>query len=152
MKKMILLILSLFLVFGIVGYNIIKPEKQSVSSGVSNSDVEGVFVEIEGIYTYSDKTTLAVKWVNNTEFPLTYGEMYSIERLENGEWKDCSLRDNIFILLGYLLQPNETINKEYLITDRFDISKPGTYRFCADCSVDMPIPKECFVWAEFTIK
>ena len=152
MKKIIILIFSLLLVFGLIGYNIIMPEKQPVSNEVINSDIEGVSVKINGIYTYSDKTTLSVKWINDTKYTLTYGEMYSIERLENGKWVDCSLKDNIFTLLGYLLEPSKTVDKEYMITDMYDISKPGKYRFLSHCTLEMPSPKECSLWAEFIIE
>lgn len=128
--------------------------KQSVFNRVSHSDVVGLLVEVDGIYIYPDKTTLVVSWNNTTEHTVTYGEMYWIERLENEEWVDCSLKENVFLTIGYLLKANKTVNKEYTLTDLYDVGTPGTYRFLSTCSVEMgdEKPTECSVWAEFVIE
>ncbi len=152
MKKLIVLVLSLVFVMCLVAYINTLPKKQSLSNGDSYSDVEGVFVEIEGINIYPDITSLVVLWNNMTEYRVTYGNSYSIERLENGEWVDCSLKDNIFTLIGYDLKANETANKEYRLTDMYDVSKSGTYRFLSTCYLDMGNNKECNVWAEFIVE
>ncbi len=152
MKRLIVLGLSLVLVMGLVVYINTLPKKQSLSNGDSYSDVEGVFVQVEGINIYPDITSLVVLWNNMTEYRVTYGNSYSIERLENGEWVDCSLKDNIFTLIGYDLKANETVNKEYRLTDMYDVSKPGTYRFLSTCYLDMDYNKECNVWVEFIVE
>lgn len=152
MKKVIVLVLSLIFVVCLVAYINTLPRKQSLSNGDSHSDVEGIFVEIVGINIYPDITSLVVLWNNKTEYTATYGNTYSIERLENGEWVDCSLKDNIFTLIGYELKTNETVNKEYRLTDMYDISKSGTYRFRTTCILDKGDNKECNMWAEFIIE
>ncbi len=152
MKKSLVLFLSLVCVLCLIVCNNILPEKKSVSNNVSYSDVEGVFIEIESMCIYPDITTLIISWNNNTKHTVTYGEMYWIERLENGEWVGCSLKDNIFTLVGYTLNASEKVDKEYRITDRFDISNPGTYRFRSTCSLGMGDKKDCSVWAEFVIE
>lgn len=152
MKKLIVLVLSLIFVLCLIAYINTLPKKQSLTIGDSYSDVEGIFVEIEGINIYSDITSLSVLWNNKTVHRVTYGNNYSIERLENGEWVDCSLKDNIFTLIGYELKANETINKEYRLTDMYDISKSGTYRFRSSCHLNMGYNKECNVWAEFIVE
>jgi hypothetical protein len=80
--------------------------------------------------------------------------MYWIERLENGEWVDCSLQENVFLTIGYLLKANTDVSKEYTLTDMYGISIPGTYRFLSTCSVDMgdEKPTECSVWSEFVVE
>ncbi len=156
MKKLISLILSLVCVGCVVGfivYNNSLPKKYPVSNGDSHSDIEGVFVEIDCIYKYPDITSLGVTWNNQTEYTISYGEDFGIERLENGEWVDCSLKSNIFTLMGYSLNSNEKVEKEYRITDMYDISKSGTYRFLATCSrMDINEGKSYPVWAEFVIE
>lgn len=137
---------------GLVVYINTLPKKQALSNGDSYSDVEGVFVEIESINIYPDITSLDVLWNNSTEYSVTYGNSYLIERLENGERVDCSLKDNVFTLIGYELKANETVNKEYRLTDMYDISKSGTYRFFSTCYLDMGYNKECNVWAEFVVE
>ncbi len=150
-KRLVVFVIILICVLSLIIYNSILPDKQMVSNGILHSDIEGVFVEIDSMCIYPDITTLIVSWNNETEHTITYGEMYWIERFENGEWIDCSLTDNIFTLIGYELKANEKVDKEYRLTDMYDISKKGTYRFCSDCSVDVGDRKECSVWAEFII-
>ncbi len=151
MRKFIVLVFFIACVVGLVVLNTM-PNKQFVSNNVSYSDIDGIFVEIDSIRTYSDITTLVVSWNNKTEYRVTYGNSYSIERLENGKWVDCSIKKNIFTLIGYELNANETVNKEYRLTDMYDVSKPGTYRFLSTCSIDADDKKECFVWAEFIVE
>lgn len=150
-KRLVVFVLILICVLSLIIYNSVLPKKQAVSNNNSYSDLDGLFVEIDSMCVYPDITTLIVSWNNETKHTVTYGEMYSIERLENGEWVDCSLKDNIFILIGYTLKAGEKLDKEYRLTDMYDVSRKGTYRFRSTCSVDEGERKECSVWAEFVI-
>ncbi len=160
MKKCISWILILVCVLGLVGCDQANPSnmepdftEKPVVIGNSHSDVSGVFIQIGGIYTYPDKTTLVVSWNNETDHTVTYGEAYRIERLENGEWVDCSLKDNVFDAIAYQLQANQSDNKSYTLSDAYDISASGTYRILCACRVDMGDGTEtgCSLWAEFII-
>ncbi len=150
-KRLVVYVLILICVLSIIIYNSFLPKKQAVFNNNSYSDLEGISVKIDSMCIYPDITTLVVSWSNETKHTITYGNMYSIERLENGEWIDCSLKDNIFTLIGYQLKANEKIDKEYRLTDMYDVSRKGTYRFCSTCSADVGDRKECLVWAEFVI-
>lgn len=151
MKKFIILAIALACVIGLIIWSNILPKKQFVSNGNSHSDVEGVFVVVDSINYYRDKTTLKVSWNNKTKHKVLYGAMFGIERLVDGKWIDCSIEDNVFALIGYSLNENESVKNEYLLTDMFDISKSGTYRFCSDYSL-LGDEKECSVWTEFVIE
>lgn len=150
-KRLVVFVLILICVLSLIIYNSVLPDKQMVSDGNVYSDIDGISVKVESVRTYPDITTLIVSWNNETEYTVTYGEPYWIERLENGEWVDCSLKDNIFILIGYTLKAGEKVDKEYRLTDMYDVSRKGTYRFSSTCSVDEGERKECSVWAEFVI-
>lgn len=150
-KRLVVFVLILICVLSLIIYNSVLPDKQMVSDGNVYSDIDGISVKVESVRTYPDITTLIVSWNNETEYTVTYGEPYWIERLENGEWIDCSLKDNIFILIGYTLKAGEKLDKEYRLTDMYDVSRKGTYRFRSTCSVDEGERKECSVWAEFVI-
>lgn len=128
--------------------------EKPVTVSDSHSDVEGISVQADGVYIYPDKTTLVVSWNNRTDYPVTYGEPYRLERLENGEWVDCALGENVFAMIGYLLPANKSVNKEYTLTNMYDISAPGTYRFHATCSVEMEgeYPKTCSLRSEFVVE
>lgn len=130
------------------------PVEENSHNRVWHTDFEGVYVQIHEVINDPEKTTLVVSWNNETKHSVTYGNMYGIERLENGEWVDCSINENVFTLIGYMLDANASVKKEYSLTDMYDTSKPGTYRFCSTCSVDVEgeQPTTCSLWTEFVIK
>ena len=130
------------------------PADDKIFNRVWYSDFAGIYVQVTDIYVDSEKATMTVSWNNETDLSVTYGEMFRIERLENGEWTDCSLNENSFIAIAYLLNSNESVSKEYNLTDMYDVSKPGTYRFHAACTVaaDNEQPSPCSVWTEFIIE
>jgi len=164
MKKCAAFLLALVCAAGLFGCAGRQPEypeyvepdftRQPATVTASYSDVEGISVQADGVYVHPDKTTLVVSWNNRTDYPVTYGESFEIERLENGEWVDCALGENVFHMIGYLLPANKSVNKEYTLTDMYDISTPGTYRFLSTCSVEMEgeYPKTCALWSEFTVE
>ena len=160
MGKLVWFVLILVCVLSLVACNNILPERvgsdfteQYIIIRDSYSDVLGVFVQVSGIYVYPDKTTLVVSWNNTTEHTVTYGENFKIEYKEDGEWSDCTLKENVSLRGSFLLNAYECHNKEYAIIDMYDISKPGKYRFLSACSVDMGKrgTTECSVWSEFII-
>ena len=161
MKKLIALVLALVFVLALVGCNKRQPEykepnfteKQTIS-GNDYSDFNGISIQASGIYIFPDKTTIVITWENDTEYSVIYGEPYSIERLENGEWINCSLKDNSFSDIAYELRAKELDSKEYTLTGMYEVNEPGTYRFLSTCSVDTGEEQlaECSVWAEFRIE
>lgn len=163
MKKFIALVLALICVLGLVGCNNqhTYPEyeepsftEKDVISGNNYSDFDGISIQASGMYIYPDKTTIVINWKNDTEYSVIYGEPYSIERLENGEWVSCSLKDNVFAEITYELRAKKLDSKEYTLTGMYEVSKPGTYRFLSTCSVDTGEEKstECSVWVEFILE
>lgn len=161
MKKLMALVLALCCVLGLGGCDKTAPDyvepnftEQPVIEGNLYSDFEGISARIGGLYVYPDKTTLTVTWINRTEHPAIYGKAYWIERLENSEWVTCALKENIFATVAYELRAGEMDNMAYTITDMYDISTPGTYRFLSTCSVDVGEEKQtdCSLWAEFIIE
>ena len=161
MKKLMALFLALVCLLGLVGCNNTQPEyeepnfieKQTIV-GNDYSDFDGISIQASGIYIHPDKTTIIINWRNDTEYSVIYGEAYSIERLENGEWVSCSLKDNSFTAIAYELPAKKLDSKGYTLTGMYDVSKPGTYRFLSTCSVDTGEEKstECSVWAEFMLE
>lgn len=137
-------------VIGVIVLSCSLPKKLPVSKGVTHSELTGVTVEIDGMYKHSDMTTLAVSWHNKTGKPIFYGELFAIERLEKGEWVDCALKEHNSILIGYTLQANKSVRKEYRISDWYDVTVPGTYRFRSSCHAEAG--EDSSVWAEFTIE
>ncbi|MBR4072496.1 MAG: hypothetical protein IKK24_01020, partial [Clostridia bacterium] len=99
---------------------------------------------------------LEVDWINETKYEVTYGNPYAIELEREGEWISRQKIDNLgFTLPAYALKSGKTEEKEYNLTDSFDITENGKYRLVTDCSVynkgkDGKATK-CNLWAEFTV-
>ncbi len=160
MKKLIVFVLVLSCVIGIVGCNNSRPvyvepnyTSKEVIAGKSYSDVDGISVYASGICIYPDITTMVINWHNKTEHS-AYSESYWFERFENGEWVSCSLKDNVFTESTHELRAEKWDSKEYTLTDKYDVSKPGTYRFLSTCSVEKGDGEttDCSVWVEFIIE
>ena len=164
MKKLIALVLATVCVLALVGCNNTQPEyeepnftdfieKQTIVSN-DYSDFDGISIQASGIYIYPDKTTIVINWSNDTAYSVKYGKSFEIERLENGEWLSCALMDTAFDAIAYELRAKELDSKAYTLTEMYDVSKPGTYRFLSTCSVDIGEGKstECSVWSEFILE
>lgn len=161
MNKLIALVLAMVCVLALVGCNNSQPEykepnfteKQTIV-GNNHSDLDGLSIQASGIYIYPDKTTIVINWQNETEYTVIYGEQYSIERFENGQWVSCLIDDNSSTDIDNELRAKELDSKEYILTDTDEVIKPGTYRFLSTCIIDTGEEQstECSVWAEFTIE
>ncbi len=115
------------------------------------TDYEGVYVTIKSIDTNSGgHTVFNLVWHNETSKEVTYGEPYFIERLEGAEWIDVPSEELTFEAIGLLLRPNSTANKSYS-TQRFDVSKSGTYRLRVSFFIDEGGYKEYDTWIEFKV-
>ena len=125
-----------------------------LAHGEVHTDFPGVETRIAQVYTEDGKTKLEVIWSNNTDYEVMYGEPYAIQRLDGNEWVSCSKDEmTAFITIGYALKAGKEISKTYTISDLFDVSQPGTYRFKSSCSVyvDGKDRQDCALWAEFTL-
>ncbi len=120
-------------------------------AGAFSSDMEDIFVRLNGIYTDNGETDLVVTWFNESEFSVTGGDVYDIQRLENGDWVSCALQDST--ATPVVLSPGKITNKRYEITDLYDLTIPGAYRYLTSCQVSQGngMQKECNMWAQFEI-
>lgn len=118
------------------------------------TDVPGVEVRVAQVCTENGITKLEVIWSNHTDHVVTYGEPYGIERFDGTQWVSCSKNEtNAFITVGYSLEAGKEISKTYTISQMFDVSEPGIYRFCSSCSVYAQTNprQDCKLWAQFTL-
>ena len=106
-----------------------------VAIGETDTDFDGVSVRILNLAEDEGKTQLNVSWVNKTFYEVVYGESYDIEREQNGKWSSCAINGLYFTAIGYELRKNSTQTKSYTLSNSFDISENGKYRFVTDCSV-----------------
>ena len=134
----------------------INLESADIALSATHTDVEGMEIQIiNGIWN-DDEIKLDLNWINRTQYEVLYGDVFTIEREENGEWTSCVAIDNLgFHLIGYMLKPGEVQKKTYRLTDIFDLSQNGKYRLCTNCTVYVKghggESTECELWAEFTV-
>lgn len=143
MKKLLAILLTGVLLLGMVGCQGSTPKLDapsfaslSMTPGETYSSYDGIEIRINSLDWHKDekKTTLVVVWKNRTEYEVTYGAAFTIERLDGEEWVSCAIpEDPVFNLMAYLLPAGRLTNESYTLTDMFDVSSPGTYRFKTDC-------------------
>lgn len=162
MKKIIALLLSTLV---LLSFTACKENDDTVGeqhkikfaeTGESKTDVEGIYLKAEGIEIVDGKTFLKTKWVNDTLHNVVYGESYTINRQENGNWVSCHINEELsFIDIAYELSGNSKTEKKYDLTNSFDISMPGTYRISSNCYVydgnAGDGSTKCELWTEFVI-
>lgn len=154
MKRLCVFLLAVGLLLSLVGCHKDGPLVMEV--GQSDTDFEGVEVQIVSLdwSETENKTTLVVEWINHSKYEITYGEPYSIERLDGGEWVSCAIAENLaFEMPAYPLAAGKKTKKTYVLTNIFDISSPGHYRFKTDCYVEEAPAKstKCELVAEFVV-
>ena len=157
MKKALIAILITALLLSFAGC---KPSSDGnvnadpLANSEVHTDFPGVETRIAQVHTEDGKTKLKVIWSNNTDYEVMYGEPYAIQCLDGNEWVSCSKDETTaFITVGYALNAGKEISKTYTISDLFDVSQPGTYRFKSSCSVSVVGKgwQDCEVWADFTL-
>lgn len=165
MKRIIALVLSALLLSMLTACNqnvgrhadgIIKADKATIEIGKTHTTFEGMEIQIVNAIWNDEETKLDVNWINKTGYDVVYGSSYDIERENNGEWSSCVTLENLaFNSIGYELKAGATQKKTYALTDIFDISQNGKYRFTTDCFVYDKgrggESTECKMWAEFTV-
>lgn len=165
MKRIMALVLSVLLLGMLTACNqnvgrhadgIIKADKAAIEIGKTHTDFEGMNIQIVNVVWNDEETKLDVKWNNETSYNVVYGEYYKIEKEINGKWESCVTLDNLaFNDIGYELRSKSSQKQTYNLTDMFDISENGKYRFATDCSVYEngrgAGSTECEMWVEFTV-
>lgn len=159
--KLVALVLAAILVVSIAGCKGAQPtlaEPNStevpVISGIDGTDHAGVAATVSGIYLYDKKTVILTVWQNYTDHAVHYTAAYTIERSENGQWVSCAKTQELsFIEIAYVLEPGRVENRGYDLTQYYDISAPGTYRFSADYHIqgNAGSGEKGSLWAEFTV-
>lgn len=136
--------------------NKLRLDKAILEIGETHTDFNGMEIQIVDAVWNNDEIKLDVNWINKTGYEVVYGDSYDIEREDGGKWTSCVTLDNLaFNLIGYELKSGATQKKTYKLTDVFNISKDGKYRFITDCVVYEKgrggESTKCEIWAEFTV-
>lgn len=165
MKRIIAIVLSVLLLsfLAACGQDIqlpadgkMKLDKAIIEIGGTHTDFEGMNVQIVNAIWNDEEIKLDVNWINKTSYDVVYGESYDIEKQTDGEWKSCVTLDNlVFNDIGYELKAKATQKQTYNMTDLFDISQNGQYRFTTYCHVYDKgrggESQKCELWAQFSV-
>lgn len=158
MKKIIALILSLLMLCALASCNGNADDKAGGWDRVTeeHTDIDGVTIEIKELTVEDGKVVLKTKWKNDTVYKVVYGASYTIEREEDGEWVSTQTADDpVFISIAYELRAKSSQDKDYTLSNSFDISTPGKYRIRSDCHVYNKgmggESTKCELWTEFTV-
>lgn len=128
----------------------------SIEIGETYTEFEGMNIQIENAVWTAEEIKFEVRWNNDTPYDVVYGESFDIVKQTDSEWKSCVTLDYLaFNDIGYELKANATQKQTYNLTDMFDISENGKYRFTTYCHVYDKgrggESKKCELWAEFTV-
>ena len=162
-KKIFAMFMVCTILLGLVGCNSSNPKLQdpsfvplTMTPGETHTSYEDVEIQIDSLNWHEGnlKSSLVVAWNNETKYEVTYGASFEIERLDGAEWVSCAIPDDlVFTAIGYLLPAGKMKNETYTLTDMFDVTSPGTYRFKTDCYVSDNAEQgtKCELTAEFTL-
>lgn len=157
MKRVFMILLAGALLFTLLGCQASNPgsakgnpAEPSVQIGQNYSNYDGIEVQITDGFQSENGFILKVDWINKTLCEAIFGASYTIERKEGEEWVSCAIVDDlVFNALAYILSPNQTREETYKVSQMFDVSEPGIYRFRSFCSVEGRDDTE--LWAEFIL-
>ena len=119
-------------------------------SGQSYSAHEDVQIQILDIYRDETGLAIEVEWSNRGSKEVIFGASYEIQRKEGAEWVACPGQyEAVFPAIAYMLPSKDSRKEIYHPEWFFDLSKPGTYRFISNCTLEEVDRIE--VWAEFSL-
>lgn len=142
------IIIALIICIAVAVGFLTNPKTNNTVIKNSGSDLEGLSVEV----VLLNDSDIGVKWINDTENEIVFGEEFYILKYKNGKWKDCrKTKEYAWNLIAYSIRSLEETEHKYSLADIL-VTSDGIYRFESDCFIDGK-PKENYkVWAEFEIK
>lgn len=118
--------------------------------GKSGSDLVRVTARLTGIVADSAGGYLKVMFNNLTDKEITYGDKFSLYRIEaNGNAVTCMSDDKMFDLIARSLKDHSSEEHKFYL-DKCDLTKEGKYRFETDISMETSDGYKSYaVWFEF---
>ena len=96
------------------------------------SELVGVSMYAEKSQYASDDSEINVVWKNNTNWELTFGEFFSISKLDGKEWKSVGKTEIAFNTIGYIVSAHNEVKHKYNVRVYSDKLEKGTYRILTD--------------------
>ena len=123
-----------------------------ISSQKSGSDLKGITLEIIDTDLSAPDPFIKVKWTNDTDKKITYGEEFYIYQNINDAWEDCRNDSNsAWDSVGYWTLPNSASEKDYHLNGLI-MTQTGKYRFETEFSVDGVSDQKYKAWIEFKLE
>ncbi|MBR2370755.1 MAG: hypothetical protein IKA82_01915 [Clostridia bacterium] len=105
-------------------------------SDAIHTEYDGVYISLKSIDTnHGGYKVFNVKLHNDTYKNIMYGEVYAIEYKDGDKWVSAAIEDLNFLTVAYRLDKKDVAYRSYT-TQRFDISRVGTYRLLIPFSVE----------------
>jgi len=124
-----------------------NPKNENKDVKINGSNLDGVSVSVVSF----DSEHIEIKWKNDTEKEIIFGEEFYILKQTNGKWTDCrKTKEYAWNLIAHMLKPFSETAHKYNITN-IDTSLDGNYRFESNCFIDGDSSNKYKVWAEFEI-
>ncbi len=123
------------------------------------SDLSNVNIDVISISRNSDnQLIIKVRWNNNSDKIINYGNPFKIAKLESKKWVELKT-DGYWVLPAYPVLPLSTEDTDFRDTNRerefnisafYDIKDGETYKFSTEFCYDNDGTKKYNVWVEFS--
>ena len=131
--------------------------QMTVSVDSFGTNFDDVHIHVPDAQCKGEDVTLDVSWTNFSEYEVLYGEIFSVQRQEQGQWVTCDTvaDDRAFHAIAYVLTSRETRTKTYNPSFMFVLWDDGKYRFETEFSVmngeTAADANRHVAWVEFTV-
>lgn len=128
-------------------------DEQTAGTGQTDGGYNGMSVAVTEIRRTATETVLCVRWENDTQHRVMYGETFSLEVYTDGKWIACERKpDTAFTTIGYMLEPGTVTDKNHTLAWIYGDLPAGDYRFCTGCTVyDSDTGTFCQLYATFSL-
>lgn len=92
------------------------------------SEQNGVYLTLYRDSTDGNYPSIELTWHNFTRDNIEYGEWYTVERFESGEWTDTSIGEAAFDDIAYTVLPGGTSFRSYPFGYSHKVDGEGKYR------------------------
>lgn len=123
----------------------------SDTSETKNSEFDGLRLAVDSFTMTETGGELTIRWHNDSDETLMFGESFTLYREENGQYIDCyTLEEAYFHTIGYELPAGRFRDHTYDLS-LHDLSTGGMFRFESYCTVSDGDGKKYRVWIDFEI-
>ena len=156
MKKLLAIVLSVLLLLSVTACGKDTAKPLAAEAGDVYTTYGPVYIDDLQPTVEDGNIRLTLRIRNDSEYLVTYGESFTVERQDGDTWIKLEIPENYgFFEVAYLLEAGKTGEITYDATFYYGVAQPGTYRLKTDCYVEDTsrgaTPTRCQLWADFTV-